>query len=65
MSEFKVTYVRTITEIYEAVIEAEDEYEATDAITDGKYGGEIPGETLVESYTDSIEVTDVEENVGG
>lgn len=61
MKKFKVKYVRTVYETYETEIEAEDEYEVQDLIGEGKYGEKIDGEKLVESYSDEIEVTDIEE----
>lgn len=64
MKKFKVTYLRTITETYETEIEANHESEVQDIIYDGKYGDEIEGETLIESYSDGIEVTEIEEIEG-
>jgi len=61
MTKYKVRYVRTAYETYEVEVEAEDEDKAQDIINQAKYGDEIKGEKLVDSYSDEIEVTDIEE----
>lgn len=63
MAKYKVTYVRTAYETYEVEVEAEDEDKAQDIINQAKYGDEIKGEKLVDSYSDEIEVIDIEEVV--
>lgn len=61
MAKYKVRYVRTAYETYEVEIEAENEDKAQDIINQAKYGDEINGEKLVDSYSDDIEITDIEE----
>lgn len=61
MKKFKVRYVRSVEQIYEVEVLANDEYEADDIVSKDKYGDGIEGEVLIESNTDCLEVIDVEE----
>lgn len=60
MPTFKVKYIRTVYETYEALIEAPTEEEAVDAVWQTKYGEPIAGEKRVDSYSDEVDVDDVE-----
>lgn len=59
MAIFKVKYIRNVTEIYEAEIESETEDDVINIINQSKYGDEIKGEKLVNTYSDEIEIDEI------
>lgn len=61
MKKFRVRYVRTVYESYEIEVEADSEYDIQDLISEGKYGEEIDGERFIDSYSDEINITEIEE----
>ena len=61
MKNFIVRYVRTVYETYEVEIEAENEEQAEEVVLNDKYNEGIEGETLTDSYSDHVEINEVEE----
>lgn len=59
--KFRIEYVRTVYETYEVEVDAESEEEAQDSIINAKYNEEIEGEVFIDSYSDDIEVTGIDE----
>lgn len=53
-------YYRQVTEVYEVVLDVKNEEVVQDIIYNAKYGNRIDGEKLINSYSDSIEIDDIE-----